>query len=195
MIDEGGDLGSDSIFYVLAASVTDNTRKIEKITKVFPLGNKENKHYKSLDETKVKVLTEIGECDISIYAVSYKKSKLDLGTAMKKHLHNFGQMLELIELILKNDDGRAYDLIVDNTSLMDGYEDLFVKTCGQIAGLCGKTIENIEMRDSSGTKVLQVHDYIASTIGAHIENEKDKKNDCHERFEIIRPKIREIVKR
>jgi hypothetical protein len=51
------------------------------------------------------------------------------------------------------------------------------------------------MRDSAGTKVLQVHDYITGTLGAHIENEKDIENSCHERFNIIESKIREVVKR
>jgi len=195
MIDDSGEIGSASLFCVLTAAVTDNAKRIEKITKVFPKSNIENKHYKSLDETKVKVLTEVSMCDIDIYAVSYRKSKLDLGTARKKQIHNFGQMLELIEIVLRKDDGLTYDIVIDNTTLMDGYEDGFVKLCYQFAGLCGKTIENIEMRDSCGTKVLQVHDYIASTIGAHIENEKDKRNDCHKRFEIIKPKIKEIIKR
>jgi len=195
MIDDSGEIGSASLFCVLTAAVTDNAKKVEKITKVFPKGNIENKHYKSLDETKVKVLTEVGMCDIDIYAVSYKKSKLDLDTARKKQVHNLGQILELIELVLRSDGGLVYDIVIDNTTLMDGYEDGFVKLCYQFARLCGKTIENIEMRDSSGTRVLQIHDYIASTIGAHIENAKDAENECHERFRIIGSKIKEIVER
>jgi len=195
MIDDSGEIGSASLFCVLTAAVTDNARRVEKITKVFPKGNTENKHYKSSDETKVKVLTEAGACDIDIYAISYKKSKLDLETARKKQVHNLGQTLELIELVLRSDGGLTYDIVIDNTTLMDGYEDGFVKLCHQFARLCGKTIENIEMRDSCGTRVLQIHDYIAGTVGAHIENEKDIGNDCHGRFEIIRPKIKEIVRR
>ena len=162
---------------------------------MFPFNRRDNKHYNALDETGVEVLTELGNCNIGIYAVSYKKSKLDLGTAKKKQIHNFGQILELIDLVLRNDDGSTYDIMIDNMTLMNGYENVFVKMCYQFAGLCGKTIENIEMRDSCGTKVLQVHNYIAGTIGAHIENEKDKRNDCHKRFEMIRPKIKEIIKR
>jgi len=195
IIDEGGDLGTDSSFYVLAATVTDNMKRIEKIVKVFPPSNKENKHYKSLDETKIKVLSEVSNCDVDIYASSYRKSKLDLETSKSKKEHNLGHTLELIELILKKDNGYAYDIIIDNTSLMDDYENIFVKMCHQIAGLCGKTIENIEMRDSSGTKVLQIHDYIIGTIGAHIEHEKDPENKCHERFAIISSKVKEIVRK
>jgi len=78
---------------------------------------------------------------------------------------------------------------------MDGYEDQFVKECYELAGMYNKDIENIEMRDSCGTKVLQIHDYITGTLGAHIENEKDVENPCHKRFTIIRSKVKEIVKR
>jgi hypothetical protein len=188
-------VGVDSSFYVLAASATDHMRRMEKIAKVFPPSNIENKHYKSLDETKVKVLTEVEMCDVDIYAISYKKSKLDLETPKKKKEHNLGHLLDLIELVLKNDGGHAYNLIIDNTSLIDGYEDIFVKMCCKISGLCGKTIGHIEMKDSSGTKVLQIHDYVASTIGAHIENAKDTENECHIRFKMIESKIKEIIER
>ena len=195
MIDDSGEIGSASLFCVLAASVTDNTKRIEKITKVFPPSNIENKHYKSLDSTKMNVLTEVGKCDVSIYAVSYRKSRLDLETPKKKKIHNLGQMIELIELVLANDDGIIYDLVIDNTPLMDGFEDEFVEKCYKVAAHHGKTIEHIEMRDSSGTKALQIHDYIAGTIGAHMENRKDIENVCHGRFEIIRPKIVDIIER
>ena len=195
MIDDSGDLGTDSSFYVLIAAVTDNRKNIEKITRVFPPTRRENKHYYSLDETKVKVLTELEMCDIDIYAVSYNKSKLDLSTPKKKKEHNLSHLLELIELVLRSDTGRVYDMIIDNTSMMDGYEDLFVKMCYQVAGLCGKIIENIEMKDSSGTKVLQIHDYAAGTIGGHTEHMKDVENAYHERFAIITSKIREIVEK
>jgi hypothetical protein len=195
IIDESGEIGSISSFCVLAASVTDNIKRIEKITKVFPPSNIENKHYKSLDETKVKVLTEVKNCDMSIYAISYKKSKLDLSTPKKKHIHNLGQLLELIELVLLKDDASVYDIVIDNTTLIDGYEGEFVRKCYDIAGRCRKSIENIEMRDSSCTKVLQIHDYVAGTIGAHIESVKDAENECHERFRIIGPKIKEIINR
>jgi len=108
MIDDSCEIGSTSLFCVLTAAVTDNARKIEKITKVFPPNNVENKHYKSLDETKVKVLTEVKKCDIGIYAVSYRKSRLDLTTPKKKHIHNLGQTLELIEEVFINDDALTY---------------------------------------------------------------------------------------
>ena len=195
MIDESGEIGSSSLYCVLVATVTDNAKKIEKITKVFPPNRRENKHYNSLDETKVRVLTELGECDIGIYAASYKKSKLDLRTAKKKQIHNFGQIVELIDLVLRNDNGSTYDIMIDNMTLMDGYEDVFVKVCHHFADLCGKTIENIEVRDSSGTKVLQVHDYITGTVGAHIEHKNDAENACHERFAILAPKVRNLMER
>ena len=195
VIDEGGDLGTDSLFYIMVSAVIDNSKMFEKITKVFPSGNKENKHYKSLDETKIKILTEVRDCNAGVYVVSYRKSKLKIETSKRKKEHNLGHMLELIELVLKSDDGRIYDIIIDNTSLMNGHEDIFVRMCNQIAGLCGKTIENIEMRDSSGTKVLQIHDYITGTVAGHIENENDAGNDYHERFRIIESKIREIIRK
>jgi hypothetical protein len=143
MIDDSGEIGSSSLFCVLAAAVTDNAKRIEKITRVFPLNRTENKHYKSLDETKIRVLAEVEKCDIDIYAVSYRKSKLDLTTAKKKHIHNLGQMLELIELVLRNDDCPTYDVVIDNTTLIDGYEDEFVRRCCELAGVHHKMIENI----------------------------------------------------
>ena len=195
VIDDSGEIGSSSIFCVLAASVTSNAKKMEKVTKVFPPNNRENKHYNSLDETKVKVLNRVAECDINIFAVSYDKSKLDIRTPKRKKLHNLRQTLELLELVLSNDAGPAYDIIIDNTPLIDGYEDEFVRRCHEIAAENKKWIENIEMRDSGGTKVLQVHDYIASTIGAHIERERHAEDPCHDRFRIIEQRIRKIIKK
>ena len=140
---------------------------------MFPKGRRENKHYNSLDETKVKVLTELNSCDIDVYAVSYKKSKLDCDTPKKKSIHIIGQISELVELVLKSDSNTIYDLTIDNTPLIDGYEDILAKLCYKTAESYGKTIENLHIMSSSGTKVLQIHDYITGTIGAHVENEKD----------------------
>ena len=162
---------------------------------MFPKGRKKNKHYNSLDETKVDVLTELNLCDIEVYAVSYKKSKLDCETPKKKSIHIIGQISELLELVLRKDNGTIYDLAIDNTPLMDGYEDTLAESCYEIAESCGKAIEDMQIMSSSGTNALKIHDHIAGTTGAHIENAKDAANACHDRFEIIRSKIREIVER
>ena len=84
VIDDSGDLGSDSEFYVLAAAVTDDVKKFERITRAFPRSEKENKHHSSDGHVIAKVLTRARECDVDVYAVSYEKSKLDLGTPKKK---------------------------------------------------------------------------------------------------------------
>ena len=195
VIDDSGEIGSPSQFCVLAASVTNNAKSVERVTKVFPPNNTENKHYNSLDETKVKVLNRVRECGVDIYAVSYEKSKLDVGTPKKKKEHNLRQSLELVELVLTNDNGSAYDLIVDNTTLMKGYEDEFVKKCCEIAARHNKRFENIEMRSSSGVKVLQIQDYVSSTLGAHMEHKDDVGNPCHGRFAIIERNVRRFIKK
>jgi len=195
MIDESGEIGSTSLFCVFVASITDHVKKVEKIIKVFPKGRRKNKHYNSLDRTKVDVLTELSSCDIDIYGISYKKSKLDCDTPKKKSIHVICQMTELIELVLKNDNGTTYNLVIDNTPLIDGYEDMFAKFCYKIAESCGKTIDELHIMSSSGTNVLKIHDYVAGTIGAHIENAKDAENECHERFGIVKSKIKEIIER
>ena len=195
IIDESGEIGSSSQYCVLVASVTDNAKGVERVTKMFPPARRENKHYSSLDETKVKVLKGVVGCSVDIYAVSYKKSKLDLRTPKRKKEHNLGHTLELIELVLMNDEGSTYDLIVDNTTLMRNYEDEFVRRCYDLAVNYGKWFDIIEMGDSSGIKVLQIHDYIASTVGAHIEHQNDIENACHDRFRIIEPIIKQFAKR
>jgi hypothetical protein len=137
----------------------------------------------------------VEECDADIYAVSYEKSKLDLETPKNKKEHNLIHTLELITLILMNDDGMTYDIILDSTSLMNGYEDIFVKMCNNLAESHGKRVENIEMRDSRGTKILQVQDYISGAVWAHIEYENDIEDHCHHRFGIIERKIKRIIKK
>jgi len=195
VIDDSGEIGSVSTFCTLAASVTGDVKKFKTITRAFPPSNRENKHYNALDETKVKVLTWANECDIDIYAVSYKKSKLNVGTPERKKLHNLRQTLELVELVLSEDGGFVYDLMIDNTDLINGYEDELVRRGYEIARMYGKVIENIEMKDSSGTKELQVQDYITSTVGAHIEYEKHTEDPCHDRFRIIEYHIKKIIRK
>ena len=170
-------------------------KRFERITHAFPKTKSEAKHYTSEDHEISKVLTWAEECDIDIYAVSYEKSKLDLGTPKKKKDHNLRQTLELVKLVLMNDDRTVFDLTIDNTSLMNGYERELVDACIEIARHCGKRMENIEMRDSKGTKILQVQDYIAGAVWARIEYKEDAKNDCHRRFRIIEQKIKETIKK
>jgi hypothetical protein len=195
MIDESGEIGSTSLFCVFVASVTDHVKKVEKIVKVFPKGRRENKHYNSLDKTKIEVLMELCSCDVDVYCVSYRKSKLDCDTPKKKSIHIIGQISELVELVLKKDKDTIFDLAIDNTPLIDGYEDILAKLCYKIAESCGKTIEDLHIMSSSGTNVLKIHDYVTGTIGAHIEHKKDIEHDCHDRFGIIESKIKEIIER
>lgn len=195
VIDDSGEIGSESAFCVLTATVTSDVKRFERITRAFPKNKDEPKHYNSEHHEIMKVLAWVGECNIEIYTVSYEKSKLDLETPKKKKDHNFRQTLELIELVLANDGGTVYDLMLDNTSLIDGYKENLVDACLETARRCGKTIENIEMRDSRGTDILQVQDFIAGASGAHIESENDVKDPCHYRFDIIRPKVKKIVKK
>ena len=195
VIEDSGDVGSDSEFYVLAATVTDDVKRFENTTHAFPRSRRENKHNNLDDVAIAKVLTRAKECNIDIYAVSYEKSKLNLETPKNKKEHNFRHTLELVELVLKNDNGTIYDLMMDNTSLMDDYKEWFVYACIEIAGSYGNIIENIEMRDSSGTKILQVQDFITGAIWAHIEYEDDAGESCHDRFGIIEHKVREIDRR
>ncbi|MCL2143337.1 MAG: DUF3800 domain-containing protein [Methanomassiliicoccaceae archaeon] len=195
VIDDSGEIGSESAFCVLTAAVTDDVKRFEGITLAFPKAKSETKHYTSENHEISKVLTWAEECDVDVYAVSYKKSKLDLGTPKKKKDHNLRQTLELVELVLMNDDCKVFDLTIDNTSLMDGYEKKLTDACIEIAGRYGKRIESIEMRDSRGTKILQVQDYIAGAVWAHIEYKEDTENDCHCRFGIIEHKIKQIIRK
>jgi len=195
VIDDSGEIGSGSAFCVLTATVTNDVKRFERITRAFPRYREEPKHYNSEHHEIVKVLAWAEECDIDIYAVSYEKSKLDLETPKKKKDHNFRQTLELIELILAEDRGVAYDLMIDNTSLMEGYKEKLVDACLEIAGRCGKVIENIEMRDSGGTKILLVQDFIAGAVGAHIESAVDTEDPCHHRFGIIEPRVKNIIRK
>ncbi|MCL2148991.1 MAG: hypothetical protein FWH47_06620 [Methanomassiliicoccaceae archaeon] len=113
----------------------------------------------------------------------------------KKKEHNLLQTLEVVELVLANDKGTSYDLILDNTDLMNGYEEELVKGCYEIAARYGKRLGNIEMRESSGVKALQVHDYVASTLGACMENKDDDGSECHERFAIVEPAVKRFIKK
>jgi len=195
VIDDSGEIGSDSAFCVLTASVTSDVKRFERVTYAFPKNNNEHKHHSSDHRVISKILTRAEECDIDIYAVSYKKSKLDLETPDKKKGHIFRQILELVKLVLENDAGSVFDLMMDNTSLMDGYEVRLVAGCNEIATRCGKRIENIEMRNSRSTKILQVQDFIAGAVWAHAEYENKPEDSCHHRFEIIEPKVRGIIRR
>jgi hypothetical protein len=195
VIEDSGDVGSDSEFYVLAATVTDDMKRFENTTHAFPRSRRENKHNNLDDADIAKVLTRAEDCIIDIYAISYGKSGLNLESPKNKKEHNIKHTLELVELVIKEDNGAVYDVMMDNTSLMDGYKERFVEACLEIAGYYGKRIENIEMRDSSGTKILQVQDFITGAIWAHIEYEKDAENSCHDRFGIIGHKVKEIVRK
>jgi len=195
VIDDGGEIGSRSAFCVLTASVTNDVKKFENVIHAFPKNKSEHKHHSSDHHVISRVLRQTEECDIDIYAVSYEKSKLDLDTPDKKKEHLFRQILGLVKLVLENDDGIVFDLMMDNTTLMDGYEVRLVEGCNEIAESCGKKIENIEMRNSRSTKILQIQDFITGAVWAHIEYENDPQNQCHDRFAIIRTKVKGVERK
>ena len=62
VIDDSGEIGSGSEFCVLTATVTDDVKRFERITRIFHRSKNEYKHYTSKDHEISKVLTWAGEC-------------------------------------------------------------------------------------------------------------------------------------
>ena len=72
-VDESGNLGSDSRFFVMSAVIVRRVRTLSSAFKAIPTARDESKFYNSTDEEILEVLKELSLIDVAIVSVEVDK--------------------------------------------------------------------------------------------------------------------------
>jgi len=169
-IDESGDLGKQgSEYFIIAAIVTDDPLKLERIVKNVRQ-RKLKKKIREMPELKANksnrviresILKKVRKTDCQIFAIIVEKKKIyDRLFNTKDRLYNYicKNLLDKIDAV----GIQKLTIVVDkkhtNTLIRKNF-DHYIKT-----SLCRNCSVEIQHRDSQASKALQVVDFVAWSI-------------------------------
>ncbi len=181
-IDESGNLGRDSRYFVMAATVVMRQRYLLSASKKIPKHRDESKFYNSTETEIMDVLEEVSRCNVSI--VYLVVDKYDYSG---KYYGIHGN--DLYEVVLRDLLSEAFSVVnggdanvfLDRSSFVT--LGSFRAIAKEIAIAKGCNLKKCDKVTSHQNKCVQITDYVAGAINRNFEDD-----DPHY-MDVIREKI------
>ena len=170
-IDESGDLGKDSRFFVMAAIIVRRANNLKQVSKVIPRSNKESKYYNSSENTVGRILAAFAESEVRIVNVVVDKHdhKQPLYGKCGNDLYQavLSELLDAVSALLT---GSELHILLDMSSFIQK-KDL-VLLANDIVKSNGCFLHNNDKVISEQSNCIQIADFIAGTIFRCFEKDK-----------------------
>lgn len=181
-IDESGNLGKDSRYFVMAATAVMRQRHLLSVSKKIPRQREESKFYNSTEEEIMEVLNELSISNVHIVYVVVDKYDY---TGRFYGLHGNGLyeavLRELLAEALSMVKGGDANVFLDRSSFVT--LGSFRTIAGEIAASAGCNLKKCDKVTSHQNRCVQIADYVAGAINRNYED-----GDPHY-MDVIREKI------
>lgn len=169
-IDESGNLGKDSRFFVMDATVVMRRRNLLTVSKTVPRHRDESKFYNSTDEEIVAVLSELSRSNVRIVYVSVDKYD---HTGPYYGFHGNRLYEDVLRDLLQD----VFDMIgqgdvvvfIDRSSFIDLKS--LRSIAEEISTSRGCNLKRCDKVTSHQNRCVQIADYVAGAINRYYEND------------------------
>ncbi len=181
-IDESGNLGKDSRYFVMAATVVMRQRHLLSVSKKIPRQREESKFYNSTEEEIMEVLTELSVSNVRIvYVVVDKYDYTGRFYGMHGNTLYEAVLRELLAEAFSMVKGGDANVFLDRSSFVT--LSSFRAIAGEIAASAGCNLKKCDKVTSHQNRCVQIADYVAGAINRNYED-----GDSHY-MDVIREKI------
>ena len=168
-IDESGNLGHSSRFFVMSAVIVMRPRHLLNVSKLIPKYKSESKFYNSTDDEICQILKEFNHSSARVVYVVV--DKYDHTSSWYGHYGN-----ELYEMVFDKLMGLAFEEVEGSDSNVFLDRSTFLKLqqfrdiVNENASKHNCHVKKCEKVTSQQSKCIQIADYIAGTIYRYSEN-------------------------
>lgn len=181
-IDESGNLGKDSRFFVMAATMVMRQRHLLSVSKKIPKQREESKFYNSTEEEIMAVLNELSLSDAHIvYVVVDKHDYTGRFYKLRGNSLYEAVLREVLMEAFATINGGDVNIFLDRSSFLT--LNSFRTIAREITTSASCNLKKCDKVTSHQNKCVQIADYVAGAINRNYED-----NDPHY-MEIIRDKI------
>lgn len=181
-IDESGNLGKDSRYFVMAATAVIRQRHLLSVSKKIPRQREESKFYNSTEEEIMEVLRELSMSNVRIVYVVVDKYDYT-GRFYGLHGNSLYEAVlrELLAEAFATVKGGDANVFLDRSSFVT--LSSFRTIAGEIAASVGCNLKKCDKVTSHQNRCVQIADYVAGAINRNYED-----GDPHY-MDVIREKI------
>lgn len=168
-VDESGNLGSDSRFFVMSAVIVRRVRTLSSAFKAIPAARDESKFYNSTDEEILEVLKELSLTDVAI--VSVEVDKYDYASKYYGVSGNALYRIVLTDLLVRvfgQVGSHDVNLFVDRSTFVS-LEDLR-SMATETSKRHGSNLKRCEKATSHQNKCVQIADFVAGSFYADLQH-------------------------
>ena len=181
-IDESGNLGKDSRYFVMAATAVMRQRHLLSVSKKIPRQREESKFYNSTEEEIMEVLTELSVSNVRIvYVVVDKYDYTGRFYGMHGNTLYEAVLRELLAEAFSMVKGGDANVFLDRSSFVT--LSSFRAIAGEIVASAGCNLKKCDKVTSHQNRCVQIADYVAGAINRNYED-----GDSHY-MDVIREKI------
>ncbi|MDR2846482.1 MAG: DUF3800 domain-containing protein [Candidatus Methanoplasma sp.] len=172
-IDESGNLGHESRYFVMIATIVMRPRHLSKVSKLIPKTQNESKFHNSPDDMILSIISEFSNADVRVVYVAIDKHNQKslfygcYGNDLYKKVLN--QVLKDSMSILSGTD---INVFLDRSSFVKLDEFRAMSAEIAIANKCN--LKRCEKVTSHHNKCIQIADYIAGSVRLYYESDDDK---------------------
>ena len=168
-IDESGNLGKDSRYFVMAATVVIRQRHLLSVSKKIPRQREESKFYNSTEEEIMEVLNELSMSNVRIVYVVVDKYDYT-GRFYGLHGNSLYEAVlrELLAEAFATVKGGDANVFLDRSSFVT--LSSFRTIAGEIAASAGCNLKKCDKVTSHQNRCVQIADYVAGAINRNYED-------------------------
>ena len=183
-IDESGNLGRDTRFFTIAATIIRRPRHLKKVYEIIPKTGIESKYYNTSKDVIKTILEEFAKSDAKIAYVVVDKYN-NKGVHYRKAGNNLYRavLCELFSIIAGYLPKSELEIILDKNSFIS------LNDANNLANQMVKeqrcTVGRFEKKDSGQSPCLQIADYIAGAVFHHYEYDEKTPFDLIEQKVVV----------
>lgn len=186
-IDEAGDLGSCSQYFVMSAIVTKRVNTLKPEIKMIPIKSTESKFCNTKEKEIMGILKKLSVADIYIFNIEVNKCDYK-STFYKLHGNKLYRavMLKLLDNVFKFIGNHDTNLFIDRSTFI-GLNELRLIS-NEISTSYGCNLKRCEKATSHQNRCIQIADFIVGSFFINLEHEDDRFKTIVEEKVIPAPK-------